>query len=223
MKQIALISMLGLAILTAGCVAPSPQRSEFDSLACRPNNPKDVRVKVSLRNQMIYVMEENRPLLVTPTCVGKATTPTPKGIFPIFSKQAKRRANTYGFWVHDASKQIVADKRGNRPSGRGWRFVGYPMGYWCEFAPAYGIHAGWVHPVPRTLGCLRLHRNVAPKFFALVSVGTKVHIADSHPEDATLGRGVPRPEDYNDPEFPPEILFTDRIFQRTTQSPLFGG
>jgi len=223
MKLITFLSMLGLAVMVTGCAVPDPPRREFDSPAYRPVNPRDVSVKVSLKKQVIYVMEGNRPLLVTATCVGKASTPTPKGTYTIFSKQPKRRANTYGFWVHDADKRIIAEKRGNRPRGRGWRFIGYPMGYWCEFLPAYGIHAGWVHPVPRTLGCLRLHRNVAPKFFALVRVGTKVHIADSHPEDATLGREVARPQDYNDPEYPPEILFTDRIFQRTVDSPLFEG
>ena len=221
MRPFVFLATLGLSILVTGCAVPSQPRPEFDSPAYRPGDPREVCVKVSLEKQVIYVMEGDRPLLVTATCVGKPTTPTPKGTYTIFSKQPKRRANTYGFWVHDENKQIVPEKRGNRPAGRGWRFIGYPMGYWCEFLPAYGIHAGWVHPVPRTLGCLRLHRNVAPKFFALVRVGTKVHIADSHPEDATLGREVARPQDHNDPEHPPEILFTDRIFERTIDSPLF--
>jgi hypothetical protein len=220
-KSIVHYSLCALLFAVSGCATRDRPRKEFDSPAYRPTNPERVRVKVSLKNQAIYVLDGDRPLLVTATCVGKATSPTPKGTFTIFSKQAKRRANTYGFWIHDGKNQIVPEKLKNRPAGSGWRFKGYPMGYWCEFLPAYGIHAGWVHPVPRSLGCLRLHRNVAPKFFALVRVGTKVHIADSHPEDATIGKNLARPQDYNDPEFPPEILFTDRVFESAVNTPLF--
>lgn len=220
LQQIASALFISLLLFSAGCTAPAVPPREFDCAAFRPTDPKKVKVKVSLNNQMLYVMEGNRPLMVTPTCVGKKATPTPKGSFSIFLKQAKRRANTRGFWVHEARKEIRLGRNTGRPSGGGWRFLGYPMGHWCEFAPAYGIHAGWVHPTPSTRGCLRIHRNVAPKFFALVSVGTKVHIADSQVEDLTLGQGVLRPTDFNHPEFPPEIMFTDKIFERATSSPL---
>ncbi|MEZ5299097.1 MAG: L,D-transpeptidase [Verrucomicrobiales bacterium] len=128
-----------------------------------------------MKNQVIYVMEGNRPLLVAACSVGTAKTPTPKGRFTIYSKTQKRR-------------------RISNPGS------GYPMGYWCEFKSGYGIHAGWVHPAPRTHGCVRLHFNVAPKFFALVKEGTLLYIADTQPEDATIGRNVPRPQDYANPE-----------------------
>ncbi len=80
------------------------------------------------------------------------------------------------------------------------QYVGYPMAFWCEFKPEYGFHQGYVWPVPRSHGCLRLHHNVAPKFFALVHVGTPVDIAQTQPEDATIGANVQRPTDYNDPD-----------------------
>ena len=79
--------------------------------------------------------------------------------------------------------------------GGGGRYVGYPMGYWCEFAPAYGFHQGFVHPTPRTHGCIRLHGEAAPKFFALVQIGTPVDIATTQPEDATLASKVQRVDD----------------------------
>ena len=95
------------------------------------------------------------------------------------------------------------------------------MGFWCQFySPAYGIHAGWVHPAPRTAGCIRLHFNVAPKFFELVRVGTPLHIAQSQPEDQTIGKNVERPMDYADAEWPPEILNTDKMFELYT-GPIF--
>jgi hypothetical protein len=64
------------------------------------------------------------------------------------------------------------------------------MPYWVEFKPEYGLHAGPVWPTPYSHGCIRLHPNAAPKFFALVHSGTSVDIAQSQPEDQTIGRKV---------------------------------
>jgi hypothetical protein len=192
-----------LALATAGLgtsckTTESPgQAKPYYVKAYRPNNPADVRVKISLANQAIYVLEGDRPLLVAACSVGTAATPTPRGNFRIYSKQMKRRRNS-------------------QPG------AGYPMGYWCEFAPAYGIHAGWVHPAPRTHGCVRLHFNAAPKFFNLVREGTPLNIAHHQPEDATIGRDIERPADYNAPEWPPHILNTDQVFH-LYQGPLFDG
>lgn len=167
--------------------------------AYRPTNPDNVSVKVSLRNQAIYVMEGQRPLMVAACTVGTPRNPTPKGHFTIRSKQQHRR------------RQSQPDR-------------GYPMGYWCEFhSPAYGIHAGWVHSAPRSHGCIRLHFNAAPKFFNLVKVGTPLHIADSQPAlDSTIGKNIARPRDAAAPEFPPHIKNTNEVFN-LYKGPLFDG
>lgn len=165
--------------------------------AYKPNNPANVRVKVSLKNQAIYVMEGSRPLMVAACTVGTAATPTPRGNFRIYSKQKYRRKFT-------------------NPG------KGYPMGYWCEFKPAYGIHAGWVHNAPRSHGCIRLHFKAAPKFFNLVREGTPVSISHTQAEDATIGANVLRPRDSNWKEFPPHILGTTEVFN-VYKGPLFDG
>lgn len=169
--------------------------SSYYVKAYKPTNPANVRVKVSTSNQAIYVMEGNRPLMVVACTVGTAATPTPKGTFSIYSKEKYRR-------------------RHSQP-GRG-----YPMGYWCEFKSAYGIHAGWVHNAPRSHGCIRMHFNAAPKFFNLVSKGTKVYIAHSQPEDATIGQNILRPRDAAAPEFPPNIQNSNEVFN-IYKGPLF--
>ncbi|MDA7643664.1 L,D-transpeptidase [bacterium] len=170
--------------------------SSYYVKAYRPTNPANVRVKVSTSNQSVYVMEGNKPLMVLACTVGKASSPTPKGHLRIRSKQKYRR-------------------RQSQP-GRG-----YPMGYWCEFkSAAYGIHAGWVHNAPRSAGCIRLHFNAAPKFFNLVRVGTPLHIATVHPEDATIGQNILRPRDAAAPEFPPSIQNTNEVFH-IYKGPLF--
>ncbi|MDB4947330.1 MAG: erfK, partial [Labilithrix sp.] len=153
----------------------------YDSPAYRPHNPSAVRVKVSLSQQMVYVMEGNRPLLVTATCVGMPQKPTPRGNFTVYNKIAKKRSGSYGFGV---SGGTITPAEASKARGR---YVGYPMPYWVEFSPGYGFHSGYVHPFGKSHGCLRLHPNVAPKFFALVREGTPVNIANSQPEDAILG------------------------------------
>lgn len=186
--------------------------------AQRPHNRSAVRVKVSLRNQAVYVLEGDRPLLVAPVAVGAPNTPTPTGNFRIFNKEEFRRANTHGFFVRNG--QVVGQGYlRNRPAGTS--FVGTPMGNWCEFAPAYGFHTGWVHHSPRSHGCLRLHQNVSPQFFSLVSVGTPVNIAHTQPEDATIGRDIPRaPDPAPFPDIDPNVAASPRVFQMGKPGPL---
>lgn len=203
--------MAGVALLMTGCATiDSGGGKEFNSVAYRPQNPNNVKVKVSLENRMVYVMEGDRALLVTPTAIGKPGHETPRGNFKVYKRIAKKRSYSYGYYVR--GDQIIPAKSSDRPAGSGWRYVGYPMAYWVEFKPLYGFHEGSVWPMPRTHGCLRLHKNVAPKFFALTKIGTPVHIAHTQPEDQTIGRNVPRPTDYDEPSPPAAFMISDAVF-----------
>lgn len=207
-----------VAALGSSCVTTTANKGgAYDCPAHRPTNPKNVAVKVSLHNRMVYVMEGSRPLLVTPTCIGKPGSATPTGHFKAFNKIAKKRSGTYGY--HVAGGSIRPGTSRNKPSSA--RYVGYPMAWWVEFASGgYGFHSGCVWPMPRTHGCLRLHENVAPKFYALVPEGTPIHIAQTQPEDSTLGRNVPRPTDYANPDPPLPMMISDAIFKQP-KGPLF--
>ncbi|TAE74391.1 MAG: murein L,D-transpeptidase [Verrucomicrobia bacterium] len=183
----------------------------YDRPAKLPKNPSKVRVKVSIQNQMAYVMEGNEALLVMPVGVGKSGSPTPVGNFRIFNKKHQQRANTHGF-AHkgDDIRQTYLAKK---PAG--YAFKGTPMPYWCEFKPAYGFHSGWMKPYPCTHGCLRMHHNVSPKFFKLVSNGTPVSIARTQPEDSTLGKDIPRPPDSTPlPDYHPSFYLGDGAFKQ---------
>ncbi len=206
--------VLSLAVILAGatlftqCSSLTTDLGEYNAPAYRPNNPSNVRVKVSLNNMMVYVMEGDRALLVTPVAIGKPGKETPRGNFTAYLKIEKKRSNTYGFFVNGSD--IRPGKSSDTP--RGSRYVGYPMPYWVEFKSAYGFHAGSVWPVPRSHGCLRLHTNVAPKFFALVKEGTPVNISYTQPEDATLGKNQRRPTDYADPDPHPSVMTSSAAF-----------
>lgn len=183
----------------------------YDRPASLPANPSAVRVKVSLRHQMIYVMEGSQPLLIAPCTVGTASAPTPQGNFTIFNKTAYKRANSHG-WAYKGN-QFKQTMIGGRPAG--WLFKGTPMPYWCEFKANYGIHTGWVKPYPSSHGCIRMHENLSPKFFRLVKVGTPVNIAATQPEDATIGKNIPRPPDAGPlPDYAPQMYVGDGYFRQ---------
>jgi lipoprotein-anchoring transpeptidase ErfK/SrfK len=174
-------------------------------------NPSNVNVKVSLNNRAVYVLEGTEPRFVAAVAIGKSDSPTPTGTFKAFNKLPRKRSGTYGFYVK--GEEIIPGKRSSMPAG--YRYVGYPMPWWVEFTSGYGFHAGGVWPEPRTKGCLRLHRSIAKEFFDLVPSGARIEIAHSMPEDATIGKNVPRPTDYADPDAPPSVLITDAPLDRT--------
>lgn len=206
---------VGCALFLTSCTTSSVSPGSYRVTAHRPHNPSAVRVKVSLSKQNIYVMEGDRCLMAAATTVGIPSKPTPRGNFTIYSKQEHKRSGSYGFRVQ-GDRVVPAEAGANVPG----RYVGYPMGYWCEFAPAYGIHQGFVHLQPRSHGCLRLKGEAAPKFFALVRIGTPVNIADSQPEDATFGPKIQRVDDSKTPDPPPSVSISDAGFQKPS-GPLF--
>jgi hypothetical protein len=216
MKSKVILFLLGAAplLLLSGCASSKRTDSHYSVTAIRPQSPEAVKVKVSLSHQAVYVLEGDKLLMAAATCIGVPEKPTPRGGFQINQKIERKRSNSYGYFVRGDEIE-PGEARHPKPG----RFVGYPMAYWCEFAPAYGFHSGYVHPVPRTHGCLRLHKSVAPKFFALVREGTPVHIAESQPEDAKYAAQVARPTDYKDPDPDPSIMISDRAFEKPA-SPL---
>ena len=169
---LSLMCVAAMAALFTGCASSG---GSYKVTAFKPNNPAAVKVKVSTSTQNIYVMEGDRLLMAVQGCVGKPSDPTPPGNWRITDK-------------------IKTKRRVSEPD------AGYPMAYWCEFKPAYGFHEGFVHPHPRTHGCIRLHREAAARLYALVSVGTPVNISSSQPEDRQYGHFVRKLDQSHDPD-----------------------
>ena len=189
-----LLSRLLLAVgcasavfLTSCSTAPVSSGGAYKVTALRPNNPDNVKVKLSTSTQHVYVMEGDRLLMAVQGTVGANNT-TPKGNFRITRKEKNKR-------------RISQPDRG------------YPMGYWAEFKPAYGFHEGFVHARPRSHGCIRLHREAAARLFALVKVGTPVNIATSQPEDSKYGHLVRKLDQSRDPDPPRSLLMSDSWFK----------
>ncbi len=186
-RLLLLIPLAGTVLLTS-CTTMQPTPQKYRVTALKPQNPEKVRVALSLSTQNVYVLEGDRLLMAVQGNVGKPGATTPKGKFRITNKIKNKR-------------------RISQPD------AGYPMGYWCEFKPAYGFHEGFVHPTPRTHGCIRLHREAAARLFALVKVGTPVSIADSQPEDLKYSRQVTKLDQSRDPDPPRSEMMKASWFQ----------
>ncbi len=174
--------------LLSGC-ASGPVAGPYKVTAFKPKNPDNVRVKVSTSTQHIYVKEGDRLLMAVQGCVGTAQDPTPAGNWRINNK-------------------IKTKRRISQPD------AGYPMAYWCEFkSAAYGFHEGFVHPYPRTHGCIRLHKEAAARLFALVQIGTPVNVSSTQPEDSQYGHFVRKLDESRDPDPPRALMLAPRWFQ----------
>jgi len=208
MKHIYLLALAALApFLITGCVTGGVGGA-YHVVAYKPHNPSDVRVAVSKSTQQVYVMEGDRCLMAAACNVGLPDRPTPSGHFNIEEKIPDKRSGSYGFSV---SGGMVTPCDASQAHGA---YVGYPMPFWCGFEPGYGFHQGYVWPVPRTHGCIRLDKQVAPRFYELVHAGTPVDIAQTQPEDATIGRHVQRPSDYRDPDPAPSYMISSGPFRK---------
>jgi hypothetical protein len=162
---------------TGGLRLGGGSSANYHVTAYRPHDPSNVQVKLSLSTQNLYVVEGDRLLMAVQGNVGKPGAETPTGDFTIYNK--------------DKTKRRVSEPD-----------AGYPMAYWCEFKPAYGFHEGFVWSVPRTHGCVRLHREAAARLYALTRIGTPVHIRQSLPEDEKYGSQVRKLDQSRDPDPP---------------------
>lgn len=211
----AVLGSLALVMGFSSCVKSSGLKGiaayqAYDRPAKLPSDPSAVKVKVSLSKQRVYVMEGGEMLMVMPVSVGAPSSSTPTGNFRINTKKIKHRDHLYGYATDGKTSRKV--KAGGAPAG--WKYMGIPMPYWCEFKPDYGFHTGWVRHSPCTNGCIRMHENLAPKFFRLVSVGTPVSIEYSQPEDAAHAN-IPLPPDAGPlKDYPNDMYLGDGYFSR---------
>jgi lipoprotein-anchoring transpeptidase ErfK/SrfK len=191
--------LVGLAVGLSACAVVSPTTPNsfsFDPPVQQPKNPSAVKLKLSTGAQRLYVVEGDNVLLATPVTVGTASAPTPHGNYTIYLKVANRR----------------------RQSSPG---AGYPMTYWMEFMPAYGLHWGFVKPYPSTHGCVRMPIDAARKTFQLVRVGTPIHIARSQPWDATIGKTLPLLDDSKLPDPPMSYMLSPSVFADASRGNLW--
>jgi len=199
MKYFGFLAVSVAALALTGCQTTrmgGANSFSYDPAVQSPQNPSNVQLKLSTGAQRLYVVEGDKVLLATPVSVGKPGTPTPHGNYRIYSKTANRR----------------------RVSNPG---AGYPMTYWMEFKPAYGLHWGFVKPVPSTHGCVRMPIKAAQKTFNLVRSGTPINISTSQPWDSTVGKSLPRLDDSHLPDPPMSYMLSPQVFADARQGKMW--
>jgi lipoprotein-anchoring transpeptidase ErfK/SrfK len=198
LRTYSILAVSAAALSLSSCVTKKSgsYSTSFDPPAKPVTNPSALKVKLSTGAQRVYVVQGNEVLLATPCSVGTAGAPTPHGNFRIYSKVANRR----------------------RVSSPG---AGYPMTFWMEFKSAYGMHWGWVKPYPCTHGCVRLPIKSAQKIFAMVPTGTPLIIAQSHPEDATVGRSLPVLDDSTLADPPDSYMNSAQVFEDAKKGKIY--
>jgi hypothetical protein len=198
-KRLGLYAVAAAGLALTGCQTTrtgGASSFSFDPPVQAPQNPGNVQLKLSTGAQRLYVVEGDKVLLATPVSVGKPGTPTPHGNYRIYSKTANRR----------------------RVSNPG---AGYPMTYWMEFKPAYGLHWGFVKAQPSTMGCVRMPLKAAQKTFNLVRSGTPINISTSQPWDSTIGKSLPRLDDSHLPNPPMSYMLSPQVFADARQGKLW--
>ena len=206
MKRLTFLALATAAtlapLLITGCVT-GHIAGPYHVVAYKPHDPSHVRVDLSISRQHVYVMEGDRCLMAAACCVGENGR-TPMGHFHVIDKIRDKRSGSFGFTRDGRPADIHKGQSVD---------VGYPMAFWVEFQPSYGFHEGFVWSIPRTHGCVRLHKEAAARLFALTHMGTPVDVAMTQPEDETIGKTVQTLDQRNDPDPPASLLMSSRWFQ----------
>jgi hypothetical protein len=132
----------------------------------------DRRLIVNIPARKIVLVQDGKVLKIYPVAVGKASTPSPHGVFHIASHVMNPTYSRDG--------KVVKPGPSN-PVGTRWMSLGYK---------GYGLH-GTNQPQSighaASHGCIRMRNHDVEELFELVRVGDEVDlVADPTPEEAAL-------------------------------------
>ncbi len=141
--------------------------------------PDNTRVRISLSEQLAWLMAGEEIAVATPISSGKRRSVTPAGTFTVLEKIPDHRSTIYGDFVDEQGRVVrsgVSLKIDAAPSGT--HFAGAPMRHFLRFNAANGLHAGVLPGYPASHGCVRLPNEIAELFFRKVATGTPVEILE---------------------------------------------
>ncbi|HMJ05256.1 MAG TPA: L,D-transpeptidase [Chthoniobacterales bacterium] len=132
-------------------------------------------IEVNLHAQEAYLYRGGRRVAASRISSGREGHRTPIGRFRVTRKDQTHRSGLYGDYVNRDGQVVRANvdvRKVARPRDALW--AGAPMPYFVEFAPSYGLHAGYLPGVPASHGCIRMPYWKARQFYKAVRVGTPV-------------------------------------------------
>ena len=137
------------------------------------------RIVVHIGEQKAYFYKGKTLVGETTVSTGKPGFSTPPGRYSVLSKNADHVSSLFGDYVDGYGNVVRSniDSRKDRQP-KGTHFDGARMPYAMFFRGGYAMHQGYVPPFAASHGCIRLPRQMAPKFFENAPVGTPVTVTE---------------------------------------------
>lgn len=190
---------LALSLLASSCKTPSSGPPGSDYLAglgaMPPQAPQTLGVSehtsywdddgssgpsyivVDLRRQVAEFWRAGHIIGVAAISSGVENRKTPAGDYKILEKDIDHVSSLYGT-VEDAAGNVVnidATPKSHVPPG--CRYVPAPMHYFMRLTyDGVGMHQGFLPGYPASHGCIRMDRNVVPKFYENAYLGMPVKV-----------------------------------------------
>jgi lipoprotein-anchoring transpeptidase ErfK/SrfK len=163
-----------LALLLIGTMSGCAVVPEVGMMADR--DPAGHKIVIKLNEQRATLYKDGQVVGETRVSTGRPGYRTPVGHYAVLAKDIDHRSSFYGKYVMDG--RTIKDGVDVRkvPKPRGATYVGAPMFYYLQIAPAYGLHSGYVPEYAASHGCIRLPARWARRFYYASKVGTPVII-----------------------------------------------
>jgi hypothetical protein len=134
-------------------------------------------ILVELQEQQAYLYKGGAEVASSRISTGREGYNTPLGRFRVIRKDQDHRSSIYGYYADDSGRAVkdnIDIRKDKKPPGT--YFVGASMPYFLEFAPGYGLHAGYLPGFPASHGCVRMPYWKAREFYDTAELGTLVVI-----------------------------------------------
>jgi hypothetical protein len=133
-------------------------------------------IRINLTQQKAYFYKGGHLAGVSRISTGKEGNGTPSGNYKVLRKIVDHRSSSYGVFKEIGTDRVVDDdaERLKEPVPPGCYYEGAPMFNYLNFAPAVGMHTGFLPGYAASHGCVRMPDKMAKKFFENAEVGTPV-------------------------------------------------
>ncbi|MEY4483935.1 MAG: hypothetical protein RL693_1387 [Verrucomicrobiota bacterium] len=134
-------------------------------------------IVVDLKRQVAQFYRGGHVIGVAAISSGTEIRATPAGNYKILEKHKDHFSSKYGS-IEDASGNVVNnDATPKTPVPPGCHYAPAPMTYFMRLTnDGVGMHQGYLPGYPASHGCIRMDRNIVPKFFENATVGMPVQV-----------------------------------------------
>ncbi len=133
-------------------------------------------IRINLTQQKAFFYKGGELAGVSRISTGTEGRGTPSGNYKVNKKIIDHRSSSYGVFKEKGTDRIVDDdaEAHNEPVPPGCYYEGAPMFNYLNFAPAIGMHTGYLPGYAASHGCVRMPDKMAKKFYENAQIGTPV-------------------------------------------------